>query len=129
MPDPVADVAFRALYSPRSMAGKYQWDPLMFLILYIISVAKEQEGTNNISFIRFITTFSKEFAHKADEDPGVITGKLSYQFQRVADRLAYLETHQPTNSDFAVDALQEAFCGLIHSYHGGVKRAFQPKEK
>jgi len=43
-------------------------------------------------------------------------------FQAIADRLRHLETYRPTAGDFAVQALQEVFVGLMNGpYQWGKK--------
>jgi hypothetical protein len=47
-------------------------------------------------------------------------------FKAVADRLQRLKTYQPTLEDFAVEALQNAFVGLMQSKYGWGKKGLLP---
>jgi hypothetical protein len=142
----IVDIGFHAVFAPRSIAGKYQWDPLMTVILY--TMANLEKGIKTISFEEFITAFSKSLdgaphphllllrleAQELMLRPGKVgqshEGRLSVSFKALAERLEYLEI-PPTQTagDFAVDALQDAFMGLISSqYHWG-KDGFPTKGK
>jgi hypothetical protein len=116
----IVDIGFQAVYVPRSIAGKYQWDPMMTVILY--TMADLEKGIKNISFEEFITALSKSLEGAGHE------GIISVYFKAFAERLRFLETPRtPTRGDFAVDAIQEAFMGLTSSkYHWG-KKGFPTK--
>jgi hypothetical protein len=103
----ILDIAFHAVFAPRSIAGKYQWDGLMYVILN--TMADLEKGIEKISFEEFIAAFSKSFEGVTSENEG----RLSVYFKAFAERLEYLENPRtPTNGDIAVDALQDAFMGL-----------------
>jgi hypothetical protein len=53
----VLEIVFHAVFAPRSVAGKYHWDPLMAVILF--TLAELGDGKRKISFREFITAHSK----------------------------------------------------------------------
>ena len=140
----ILEIGFHAVFAPRSIAGKYQWDSLMTVILF--TMENLEKGIKTISFEEFITAFSKSLdgaphphllllrpgAQKLMLRPGKVDqsheGRLSVSFKALVERLEYLETpHTQTAGDFAVDALQDAFMGLTSSkYHWG-KKGFPTK--
>jgi hypothetical protein len=118
----ILDIAFHAVFAPRSIAGKYQWDGLMYVILN--TMADLEKGIKKISFEEFIAAFSKSFEGVTSENEG----RLSVYFKEFAERLEYLENPRtPTNGDIAVDALQDAFMGLTSGQYGWGKKGFPTK--
>jgi hypothetical protein len=55
----ILDIGFHAVFAPRSIAGKYQWDGLMYVILD--TMADLEKGIKKISFEEFMAAFSKTF--------------------------------------------------------------------
>jgi hypothetical protein len=107
---------------PRSIAGKYQNDPLMGSILR----AKGEGSINELSATRIISAISGRW------DSSYPTPMRDYLdtrwpraidfFQAVIERLRYLETREPTAGDYAVEAIQDAFVGLMYGKYDWGKK-------
>lgn len=114
----IREVAIRAMF-PRSIAGPYQTDALMrrlFLAndrrpIRTVLSSKADFGKGLPSTIEIAKAASR-----------VLEASGSTFFLEVGKHLKHLETYEPTAADFAVEALQDAFVGLMQSKYGWGKK-------
>ena len=106
---PGSNVAFLRLF-PRSAVGKYQGDSLMRSMVCV----KAGGGLELLSAIEVIKAISADWDLFGPDRFGSPGPRASDFFQAVLTRLKYLETYRPKAGDYAVDALQDAFVGLMY---------------
>jgi hypothetical protein len=140
-PEDARRVAWRAIF-PRSKFGKRQDDQLLRAIAFvkrdgpltrpdfieIASVAVDQVLVYQQTETELKKMISEMVSGPESEYLQLATRywELLYRpeidypksynalFQAIADGLKYLESYKPTIADFAIQALQEAFVGLMH---------------
>jgi hypothetical protein len=143
-------VAARAGF-PRSKAGKYQDNPLARLIYFACqeqpkfdysAVTKAAENLIVSSRTAALDSLSPdirnappgtlpfyllEFSKCLDQGEPFQPKEPAEFFEAIAIRLRYLETFKPADSDFAIQALQEAFVGLMGSKYDWSKERLPTK--
>jgi hypothetical protein len=139
----VRRIVFRASF-PRSISGKYQDDNLARVLAFAkkgtpLTESQLVEITRRAFSVLSAPDISRHEESLAKEIPlapivaafyrlgreSVADAPRTYSefFANVATRLKHLETYRPLASDFAIQALQEAFVGLMeHKYDWGKKR-------
>jgi hypothetical protein len=80
-------------------------------------VSEMVSGTERSEYLRLLTRYW-ELRYRPQID---YPKSYSALYQAIADGLKYLETYRPTQSDFAIQALQEAFIGLMQSKYDWTK--------
>jgi len=108
-------VGFAFLFGP--CPGRYHRDPLMPVIL----IAKKLAAGGRLELISVLLKLlpAVQGSHSNAGD----------FFRDVAKRLKFLETYKPTTGDFAVEALQDAFVGLMQNEYDWGKKGFPTKGK
>jgi hypothetical protein len=115
--------AIRSLF-PRSIAGKFQDDPIMRSILTVTRVTRARPFSK-LSCVETIELIGKLISRPPSQ---MVLGlgfvrryfesfspSASEFFRLVAERLEYLDTYRPTDRDFAIEALQDSFVGFVGS--------------
>jgi hypothetical protein len=149
-------VAYHATF-PRSIAGNRQDDQLLRKIYHTWQHYRQDVQLARLQIVEMVSNYValKEDSNiewlGGDEHPGSLSSlaselaKLvselarlsrgqSFQpktdaefFSRIAGDLNYLETHKPAAGDFAVEALQGAFVGLMQSKYAWGKKGYPTK--
>jgi hypothetical protein len=142
-PEEVRRVVFRASF-PRSISGKYQDDTLARVLAFAprdiplterrveitrrangeftppdISLAKGIPLGRRLALLCGLSRFGEADSPRTDSE----------FFASIVTRLKYLGTHRPLQSDFAIQALQEAFIGLMQTKYDWGKKDFPTKGK
>jgi hypothetical protein len=146
-PEKVHRVVFRASF-PRSVCGKYQDDNLARVLAFAnrdtpLTEPQLVEITRRAFSVLSPPDISRREESLAKEIPlapivaalhrlgreGVADAPRTYSefFANVATRLEHLETYRPLASDFAIQALQEAFVGLMERKYDWGKKRFPTK--
>jgi len=123
---PGLEVAFLCNF-PRSVVGEYQDDPLMMSILR----AKAEGSINELSAARIIEAISvrwdSSYRNPMRDYIETRWPRAIDFFQAVIERLRHLETYQPAAGDFAIEALQDAFAGLMYDKYAWGKTGLPTK--
>jgi hypothetical protein len=121
--NPRTDIVLRSLF-PRSIAGKFQDDPMMRSILMVTRVTSDRPfsklscvetieligelisrpPSQMVLCLGFVRRYFESFSPSASEF-----------FRLVAERLEHLDSYRPTDRDFAIEALQDSFVGFVGS--------------
>jgi hypothetical protein len=148
-------VAYRATF-PRSIAGNRQDDQLLRKIYHTWQHYRQDVQLARLQIVEMVSSHvaMKEDSNiegLGDEHPGSLSSPASelaklvsevarlsrgqsFQpktdtefFSRIAGDLNYLETHKPTAGDYAVEALQDAFVGLMQSTYAWGQKGYPTK--
>jgi hypothetical protein len=114
--DPRAQlVGFDSLAGP--CPGRYYRDSLMSVIL----IARKLAAGGRLELIFVLLKLLPAVQGSYSSASGF--------FQDVANRLRFLENYKPTAGDFAVEALQDAFVGMMQNEYDWGKKGFPTKGK
>jgi hypothetical protein len=122
----IREVTKRAMF-PRSIAGKYQADKLARCIFFSndrrsisVRLSSKPQPTKGIPT-------AVEISGVVSREGKKYAGPLSKFLEEVAERLEHLENFKPTIGDYAVEALQNAFVGLMESKYEWGKKGLPTK--
>jgi hypothetical protein len=147
-PEEARKIAYRATF-PRSIAGDRQDDPLLRVLAWKRSAPLSQcallEITKVAGDVLIPENVLSEASLEGKPEPFGLIAELHKQlgvfsktdhpktpsefFQAIAEGLRYLESFQPTITDFIVEELQNAFVGLMQGAHNWGKTGIPTKGK
>jgi hypothetical protein len=113
--NPRTPSVLRSLF-PRSIAGKFQDDPIMRSMLGKIG-NRAFSGLSEIEKVELIGKLTTpKLAFSFARSFFLVSPCIASEFFRlVAERLEHLDTYRPTDRDFAIEALQDSFAGFVGS--------------
>jgi hypothetical protein len=120
-------IVWRALFFPRSIAGKFQNDPIMRTILLANTSRKfsARSRIEVVELVRKITSprsqpkhIGSRYSLADDYFDAYGNSAPSELYTLIAERLKHLETHRPTLQDFVIEELQNVCTGFWHMHLG-----------
>lgn len=104
----IEEVAMRAMF-PRTISGKYQTDELAMRIFFSNDNRPVREA-----LLKPVAKGAPSYRELFDGAGIAHTEAEPAILKEIADRLEHLRTYKPSARDFAIEALQDAFIGLMH---------------